>query len=146
MTLVLVSFGVVFLLVASGGLLMFYREAMMQRISAVVSPRPKKADFIGTLQHTGAQLGEFVERFDRLLPKSEQEKSVVAKRLIRAGYRNDSAIRLFYGAKVLSPLVLCAIAVSTGIINAQPFIVWLLSLGIGFLMPDFFLLRPGQLC
>jgi tight adherence protein C len=145
MTLVYVSFGVVFLLVASAGLLMFYREAMIQRISAVVNPRSKKADFIGTLQQTGTQLGEFVERFDRVLPKSQQEMSVVAKRLVRAGYRNDSAVRIFYGAKVLAPLVLCVIFLITGFINAQPFMGWVLALGLGFLLPDFWLGRRIKL-
>ncbi len=36
------AFLVIFLLIASGGLLLFYREAMLQRISAVVTPRVKQ--------------------------------------------------------------------------------------------------------
>ena len=35
------SFVVMFLLIGSGGLLLFYRAAMLQRISAVVTPRRK---------------------------------------------------------------------------------------------------------
>ena len=38
MTLALVAFLAVFLLIASFGLLLFYREAMLQRLSAVLSP------------------------------------------------------------------------------------------------------------
>jgi hypothetical protein len=35
------SFLLVFLLIASGGLLLFYREAMLQRISEVINPQAK---------------------------------------------------------------------------------------------------------
>lgn len=34
-----ITFIVLFLLIASGGLLLFYREAMLQRISTVITPR-----------------------------------------------------------------------------------------------------------
>ena len=37
----ILAFCVVFLLIASGGLLLFYREAMLQRISEVINPQPK---------------------------------------------------------------------------------------------------------
>ena len=36
------AFLAVFLLIASGGLLLFYREAMLQRISEVINPRRKQ--------------------------------------------------------------------------------------------------------
>ena len=57
------SFLVVFLLVASGGLLLFYREAMMQRISAVTTPGEKHGSLRETLEQTGLTLGSMVERF-----------------------------------------------------------------------------------
>jgi hypothetical protein len=37
-----ITFFVIFLLMASGGLLLFYREAMMERLNAVVAPRRAK--------------------------------------------------------------------------------------------------------
>jgi len=36
-----ISFFIMFLLIASGGLLLFYREAMLQRISEVINPQAK---------------------------------------------------------------------------------------------------------
>ena len=36
------AFCVIFLLIASGGLLLFYREAMLQRISEAINPQPKR--------------------------------------------------------------------------------------------------------
>ena len=134
-----VSFVVVFLLVASGGLLLFYREAMIQRISAVISPREKAGNFRETMGQTGLTLGVMVEQFEKVVPKSQAEVSVVRQRLIRAGYRSESAVNLFYGAKVIVPLILCALALTTGIGNYSPFFVYLVCMGLGFLLPDFWL-------
>ena len=134
-----ISFLVVFLLVASGGLLLFYREAMIQRISAVISPREKAGNFRETMEHTGLTLGVMVEQFEKVVPKSQAEISVVRQRLVRAGYRSDSAVNLFYGAKVIVPLILCVFAFATGLGNYSPFFVYLVCMGLGFLLPDFWL-------
>jgi tight adherence protein C len=141
MEIALISFGAVFLLVASAGLLLFYREAMIQRIGEVVNPRAKKADLLSSIQQTGSSLGGFVEQLNRILPKSDAEVSVIQKRLIRAGFRKDSAVQIFYGAKVLVPLVLCIVAVATGLASYSPFFAYAIALGLGFLLPDFWLGR-----
>ena len=44
MGLVIISFVVVFLLIASGALLVFYRDALPQRIAEAINPRPKKTE------------------------------------------------------------------------------------------------------
>lgn len=136
------SFIVIFLLLTSGGLLLFYRQAMLQRISAVVAPRPKRSDLFNTLQQTGSSLGGMVEHLDRVLPKSEAEVSIVEKRLIRAGFRKESSVKVFYGAKVLCPLLLCLITAIVGVTDyITPFFAYALALGLGFLLPDFWLGR-----
>jgi len=106
------TFFVIFLLIASGGLLVFYREAMLQRISSVISPRDKRA-LSRTIQQTSSSFGVMVGQLERVLPKSQAEVSIVQQRLIRAGYRKDSAVKLFYGAKVLVPLAFCLLALAT---------------------------------
>jgi tight adherence protein C len=63
----------------------------------------------------------------------------VAQRLTRAGYRGEQAVKVFYGAKVLTPLLLCVIAGVSGLANLGPFFVYLVALGGGFLAPDFWL-------
>ncbi len=133
------TFFVVFLLVASGGVLLFYREAMSQRIGSVISPRVKQAAVRSTIQSTGSALGSMVQQFERVMPKSEAEMGVVQQRLIRAGFRGDSALNIFYGAKVLVPIALCAIAFATGLGQFGAFFVYLISAGLGFLLPDFWL-------
>jgi tight adherence protein C len=141
MGIALISFGAVFLLVASAGLLLFYREAMIQRIGEVVNPRAKKAGLLSSIQQTGSSLGGFVEQLNRILPKSDAEVSVIQKRLIRAGFRKDAAVQIFYGAKVLVPLALCIVAVATGLASYSPFFAYAIALGLGFLLPDFWLGR-----
>jgi tight adherence protein C len=133
------SFLAVFFLIASGGLLLFYREAMIQRISAVISPREKQGTFRETIEHTSATLGTMVQQFDRVLPKSPNEISVLRQRLIRAGYRSDSAVTLFRGAKIVIPLILSVLAFTTGVGSYSPFFVYLIALGLGYLAPDFWL-------
>jgi tight adherence protein C len=61
--------------------------------------------------------------------------------LMRAGYRDDGAVRMFYGAKVLVPILLCVVAMVTGIGRSNAFFVYALTLAIGFLAPDFWLGR-----
>jgi tight adherence protein C len=135
----ILTFVFVFLLVASAGLILFYRQAMIQRISSVITPRSKQATLRGTLEHTGSTLGTMVEQFQRVLPKSKAEMSVIQQRLVRAGYRSDSAVNLFYGAKVVVPLTLCILAFVTGVWRYSPFFVYIVALGLGFLLPDFWL-------
>ena len=141
MELAILAFCVMFLLIASGGLILFYREAMLKRIAAVVTTPVKQRDLKSTLQQTGLSLGIVVEQFELILPKSQAEVSVVQQRLIRAGYRKDSAVKLFYGAKVLVPLTLCALGLVSGLGSLNPFFVYAAALGVGYLATDFWLGR-----
>jgi tight adherence protein C len=63
------------------------------------------------------------------------------QRLTRAGFRNESAVKLFYGSKVLIPILLCVIALVTGFGKVNPLFVYGAALGVGFLGPDFWLGR-----
>jgi tight adherence protein C len=82
-----------------------------------------------------------VEHFEHLLPKSQAEISIVLQRLQRAGFRNESAVKIFYGSKVLVPLLLCFLAFVTTLSELSPFFVYASALGLGFLAPDFWLGR-----
>ena len=137
----MLSFFAVFLLIASGGLLLFYREAMMQRISDVINPNPKPKSLLGSIQSTGLSIGGVVQHFENVLPKSQAEISVVKQRLIRAGYRKESELKAFYGSKVLVPLLLCVMSLVSGLGSLSPLFVYGACLVVGFLGPDFWLGR-----
>ncbi len=139
MTFAILAFAAVFVLIGSIGVLMFYREAALERISQVINPRRKEKTLVETFQNTGSSIGNVVKRFENLMPKSEKEVSVIRKRLSLAGYRNENAIKIFYGCKVLVPLLLGTTAAVSGLANLGPFFVYVLALGGGFLAPDFWL-------
>jgi tight adherence protein C len=133
------AFLAVFLLIASGGLLLFYREVMLQRISEVIHPRPKEKSIGSVVQQAKSSIGSLMESVENLMPKSDKEVSIVLQRLTRAGYRNESAVKVFYGCKVVTPILLSAIALLSGLASFGPFFVYLMTLGVGFLAPDFWL-------
>jgi tight adherence protein C len=135
------TFLIIFVLIASGGMLLFYREAMLHRISEVVPSHGKRRTLLGTIQQTRFSFGGMVQNLERVLPKSQAEVSVTQQRLIRAGYRKDSAVNLFYGAKVLAPLGFCLLALVSGLARNNAFFVYALALALGFLTPDFWLGR-----
>ena len=137
-----ITFIVIFILIGSAGLLLFYREAMVQRLSGLVTPGQKKAGILDVLQRTGVSFGNnMIGQLERLVPRSQSELSVVQQRLVRAGYRNDGALKFFYGAKILVPLSLCVIVATTGLSHFGGFFIYALALGLGFLAPDFWLGR-----
>jgi tight adherence protein C len=133
------AFLAVFLLIASGGLLLFYREVMLQRISEVIHPRPKEKSIGSAMQQAKSSIGNLMESVENLMPRSDKEVSIAVQRLARAGYRSEAAVKVFYGYKLVTPLVLSAIALLSGLASFGPFFVYLLTLGGGFLAPDFWL-------
>ncbi|MGO9520208.1 MAG: type II secretion system F family protein [Candidatus Korobacteraceae bacterium] len=140
MIFAILAFVAVFVLIGSIGVLMFYREAALDRISQVINPRrAKQKTLVETFQNTGSSIGNVVKKFENLMPKSEKEVSVIKIRMQRAGFRGENAIKIFYGCKVLLPLTLAAIAAVSGLADMGPFFVYLLALGGGFLAPDFWL-------
>src|SRR5580692_10042418 len=111
MGVAIASFFAVFLVILSGGVLIFYRESIQARISSAINPQVKQQKTLKTtILDTREVLEGVVERFEKVVPRSENEVSVVQQRLIRAGFRDDSAVRTFYGAKFITPVALCLIA------------------------------------
>ena len=135
------AFIAIFFLIASAGLLLFYRESMLKRVSSVVMDRSPDRQTHDAIQRAGSSLGQMVERLDQVIPKTQAEVSIAQQRLIRAGYRQGSAVRLFYGSKFLAPLVLCAAVVISGVAAQSPFILCVAALGVGYLAPDFWIGR-----
>lgn len=141
MTFAVVSFIIAFLLIASGGLLIFYRDTIQERISAALYPRANKKTITTTIEETRHVIGGVVEHFEKILPRSQAEISVVQQRLVRAGLRSDNAVKMFYGAKVITPCVLILLSWVTGAVHLAPFFILAVAGGIGFLGPDFWLGR-----
>ena len=137
----IVTFLAIFLLIASGGLLVFYRQAMIQRITAVISPESKRETLLRSIQEKNISLNSIVEPLERFLPRGKEETTATQQRLIKAGYRRESTIKMLYGAKVALPLCLCLVVLVSGLGSYSPFFFYVLALGIGYLGPDVWLGR-----
>jgi len=141
MAFAIIAFCCVFILFASAGSLLFYRGAVLKRISSVITKQEEPTSLSSTFQKTSSSLSVAVEKLERVVPKSQAEVSVQQQRLIRAGFRRDSAVKFFYGTKVIGPVVLCAIAFLSGLADESPLVIYIAALGLGYLGPDFWLGR-----
>ncbi len=143
MLIAIAAFVGVFLLLILGAYLFTSKDSMADRVTAVISPNMQRGDKLKSrLAETGVSFTVFLGFFEKLLPRSAGEVSVVQQRLIRAGFREEGAINYFYSSKVLVPLVLCIIALVSGLANAtSPIFVYIMCLALGFLAPDFWLGR-----
>jgi len=140
----ILAFLFIFFLVGSGLLLLFYRETPGQRLADVLSPRvntagrrPSLADRI-QLRKQAESLAAFAASF-RKADEDRENASTARQRLVLAGYRSDSAANIFSACKAIVPFILCVVSVATGLYLVNPFIVIILSLGLGYLLPDYWL-------
>ena len=144
MGLAAVAFIAVFVLIGTAGLLVFLRTGMTQRLASAVEPYSERETWLGRLRsnRSADSIKAVIQPFDRILPKSPQEVSVAQKRLMRAGYRKDSHLTIFYGSKALLPILLCVLVAISGVTSIlSPFYAYTLALALGYLLPDFWLGR-----
>jgi tight adherence protein C len=144
MGIAVLAFFAVFILAASGGVLLFYREQMAQRLSAVITPEQRDVVVVENVTQSTFSLAAVAAHLERVIPKSQAEVSVTQQRLIRAGYRGDTAPKYLNAVKLVLPLLLLAIVFFTGLGSKQP-VFWLLAPVIGYLGPDFWLGRQIKL-
>jgi tight adherence protein C len=132
----------VFLLVACALLIMANRESMIRRLSEAIDLRPRRQRTLkDALQQTGSSLGGVMGHLEQVVPKSEKEKTIIQQRLVYAGFRDKSVLKIFYAAKLLIPIAAAALLAVTGLAQLSPFIFYIAAVGIGFLIPDFWLGR-----
>jgi tight adherence protein C len=145
MALTIIAFAAFFVLITSCGLLLVYRDVTMKRLATIVSQRlTVSGNPIARLMQLGTRstVETIITPFQNIVPRSPQDASVIQKRLMRAGYREDGHLNIFYASKVLVPLSLILLA--TTMVRAYPDIgvlSYALAAGLGFLLPDFWLGR-----
>lgn len=142
MTLSAAAFAAVFALFMSAGLLLSYRRSLAKRLAGLrpVAPASSKDALRRLLQlRSKTSVENFITPFQKVLPRSPEEVSVIQKRLIRAGLRNDSHVNIFYGCKVLVPAALTILLILTGAGRYGGFFAYAAAIAIGFLIPDFYL-------
>jgi len=139
MAIAIYAFLAIFLLIASGGLILFYREQVIQRLSAAIAQDQTQGNTAKTIQQSGFSLAGVAAHLDKVIPKSQAETGVTQQRMIRAGYRSDTAIKVFNSVKLVVPVVLCAAVFFSG--QGSSFFLYIAAAGLGYLLPDFWLGR-----
>jgi tight adherence protein C len=76
----------------------------------------------------------------KLLPSATTEKASRTQLLmIRAGYRSPEALLAMRGVKLVVPIGALVVAYSSGLFRMNPFLVPVVALGFGYLLPDMWL-------
>jgi tight adherence protein C len=132
------TFVAVFLLIASLGILLFQQDAAKNRMEEAIEPTQRRG-LRERLKNTRSLLHTFVVFFESVLPRSQAEMEQIQQKLARAGYRGESALNAFYSAKVIVPLALALLALVSGVGAMNPFFVYAVALGLGFLAPNMWL-------
>jgi tight adherence protein C len=139
MGLTLLVFLAAFLLTSSIGVLVFYRKIALRRLSQMVSPPVDEVLLRSIAPGNSSKIQKLTRPFENVVPRTKEDISTLQTRLTRAGYRDKSCINIFYGAKALVPGSLCLLATITGLYSFNPFFVFSIAGGLGFLIPDFYL-------
>lgn len=120
------------------------RSPLSDRLADLEKTNPFKA--YGESILTGQQetnIEKVFEPLSKLIPKSPGEVSSTRKKLMRAGYRNKSAITIFYGIKVaviiLAPLLLFLASRFRGMATENLIFSLFACVGAGYIIPDFIL-------
>ncbi|HUQ92728.1 MAG TPA: type II secretion system F family protein [Bryobacteraceae bacterium] len=138
MTVVLLTFISVFLLSGALIFVLSERHTLRARMASFVRlPSDTPEGLRALLRPSQDSIGKLIDPLQRLLPRSAQETSVVRTRLILAGFRKPFHMDLFYAAKVLSPVTCVLITTITGTYSIGPFFAYAMAVGLGFLLPDF---------
>src|ERR1035438_4034700 len=141
MMLIAITFLATFAFSASIGLLVFRRDAVMERLSNLVGSRTASSGELlqSLVPRRQSSVETLVKPFQNILPRSPAEVSVLQRRLIRAGYRDRTAVNIFFGAKVFVPIALTVLVTVTGVYRIGPLFVYAITVVGGFLMPDYWI-------
>src|SRR5215469_5991421 len=91
-------------------------------------------------KHPSLIFHDIVKRLGNLVPASPKDVTVMQRRLIRAGFRNQNALKILYGAKALFAVLLPALT-ALALLNASwepsnKFGTVLASVALGFFGPN----------
>ena len=143
MWIAFIAFGAAFLLILTGGILIFYRSNATRRLSQLVSSQGQSAVLEGMIGESPAvaRIEKLLFPFQGMLPRSPKEVSNLQKLLAQAGYREARHVNAYYAAKVIAPAAFCVVTALAGSFGLTPIFAYAGAIGLGFLVPDFWLGR-----
>jgi tight adherence protein C len=97
--------------------------------------------------HPSLAFHDLIKRLGNLVPQSPKDVTVMQRRLIRAGMRNESALKVLYGAKAICgvafPLIALAAVAGSDTDPSNKFVVVLLATAMGFFGPNEYVRRKA---
>ena len=98
--------------------------------------------------HPSLAFHELIKKLGNLIPQSPKDVTVMQRRLIRAGIRNENALKILYGAKAVSgvilPLVVASFVASTSMDSSNKFASVLAAGAAGFFGPNEYVRRLAR--
>ena len=134
----LVFLGVV-AVASSVGMRMYVRpQEALERVTGVIGPESAPA-------HPSLAFHDPIKRLGNFVPQSPKDVTVMRRRLIRAGIRNENALKILYGAKavagVVLPLMVASVVASGGMEGGNKVAAILAAVGVGFFGPNEYVRR-----
>jgi len=109
----------------------------LARIAGIAAPVQEEAKFADRQKE---RVRDTLANVGKMLPAVSTEKASRTQLLmIRAGYRSSEGLLAMRGVKVIFPIAALAGVYLTGMYRANPFLVPVMALGFGYLLPDMWL-------
>jgi tight adherence protein C len=93
-----------------------------------------------TTAHPSLAFRDLLKKLGTLVPASPKDTTIMHRRLIRAGYRNPNALKLLYGAKfataIVVPLLALGFIAGSSWEASTKFMATLAAVAIGFFVPN----------
>jgi len=95
--------------------------------------------------HPSLAFHDLIKRLGNVVPQSPKDVTVMQRRLIRAGIRKESALKVLYGAKaalgVLFPVITTAAVIGADTDPSNKFVAVLIAAAVGFFGPNEYVRR-----
>jgi tight adherence protein C len=95
--------------------------------------------------HPSLAIYELIKRLGNFIPQSPKDVTVMQRRLIRAGVRNENALKILYGAKAVCgigmPLLVALLVVPSSAESSNKIFYILTSAAVGFFGPNEYVRR-----
>jgi tight adherence protein C len=95
--------------------------------------------------HPSLAFHELIKRLGNIVPQSPKDVTVMQRRLIRAGIRNENALKVLYGAKavcgIILPLVTTALIAGYSTDSGNKIVAILAAAAVGFFGPNEYVRR-----
>src|SRR2546425_5428292 len=110
-------------------------KAAIDRVTASAAD-PQAQD----LPHPSLAFRDLLKKLGSLVPASPKDTTIMQRRLIRAGFRNQNALKVLYGAKfilaILVPVLMFGMIAGSTWESSSKVMATMASVAIGFFAPN----------